>query len=422
MKKFLIPALILLFVGSSLVVALFLVRQRQDQRSKAAPATTLYFNPSSVTKNPGETFSLEIMADTHENTIQAIELHVTVPNSLQVIGIDKSAQSSLPVVLTPGSVTSNTATIILGVQTLQPAKGVISIATLTLKALSAASGAQVVFDTTTQASGYTTVAIPTPDEAGNVISTYQPASVTVLGGNNQASPTSTPTKTPTPTQGTVDTLTPTPTRTSTPTPTVGSGTPTPTQSGTSATPTKTPTPTTGNIGGPNGTYTPTPTKTPTPTTQPGSSTTSTPTPTRTSGSSTSTPTPTQTTVGAQTVVEDRNNVVWYPTNGATFNTGKPKIYGKAKPNSKVIITIRSEPQTATVETDANGNWSFTPSETLEAGSHTLIASAVDANGNPTTTTVNFTVKLPVTAETTPTIFMATIGFLLLLLGLKKLAF
>jgi hypothetical protein len=409
MKKFIIPGIILVFIVVALGITLYLVRQRQEQRTKATPSTTVYFTPSSLTKSVGDIFSIDVMVNTGENTITAAELHVNFPSNFQGISFEKSTTNTfLRSELVAGAIGNGTASITLGSGAqMSNAKGISSIATLKLKVLSPSSTPlQITIDESSQISGYTNVSSLMPDETGNLISVRQPATITIAGGSNSATATPTPTQsaqatsTPTPTQPAGATATPT----KTPTPTLGgtgnatnpTSTPTPTQpAGATATPTKTPTPTLGGTG--NATN---PTSTPTPTRQ----------------GATSTPSPTTT-----TSVTNPGSIVSNLTNGQTVTTSKPVIKGKAAPNSKVIITIQSEVQTINATTDASGNFSVTPTTALEAGQHTLIVSATNTSGKAVTETITFNVGLPTTASFMPTILMITAGILLLTVGFAKLA-
>lgn len=128
-----------------------------------------------------------------------------------------------------------------------------------------------------------------------------------------------PTPTPTATSTPIPTSTPTPTPTNTPTPTPTSSTPLPTA-------------------------TPTPTNTPTPSVSPTSTVTPTP-----GISVTSTPTPIVSPTSAQAAVTGH---LFSDTNqNGTQDPGEPNLPG-------ITITVTSNGQTFTTETDANGNYSI----------------------------------------------------------------
>lgn len=63
----------------------------------------------------------------------------------------------------------------------------------------------------------------------------------------------------------------------------------------------------------------------------------------------------------------------------------PAIRGKAQPGSTVTVTIYSEPVTGIVTSDANGNWTYTPTSPLAAGPHNIVASAQDPTTGATET-------------------------------------
>lgn len=85
-------------------------------------------------------------------------------------------------------------------------------------------------------------------------------------------------------------------------------------------------------------------------------------------------------------------VVSSPTSNETISDQTPAFEGKAKPNSTVTITIHSTQSiTAKVTTDANGNWTYTPTTKLASGSHTITISATDSNGILKTITQTFSV-------------------------------
>ncbi|OGG24206.1 hypothetical protein A3A79_03390 [Candidatus Gottesmanbacteria bacterium RIFCSPLOWO2_01_FULL_43_11b] len=107
----------------------------------------------------------------------------------------------------------------------------------------------------------------------------------------------------------------------------------------------------------------------------------------------------------------------------------PTITGKAPPGSTVTLVIRSNPVTVTVTADANGNWSYTPTIPLVDGTHSVVASAIDpVSGQTQTSSTSFIVAAgggneastdsatPVAGTVETTIFLLSLGFLLLLSG------
>lgn len=71
--------------------------------------------------------------------------------------------------------------------------------------------------------------------------------------------------------------------------------------------------------------------------------------------------------------------------GEQINTTKPALQGTAPAKTKLTIEVHSDPvYKGSVTTDANGNWSFTPSGDLSPGDHTITVSYKDANGKTVT--------------------------------------
>lgn len=368
MKKFILPVAILIFILLALGVTLFLVKQRQDIQKKAAPATTLSFSPAVVTKNVGDTFTLNVMMDTSVNPVSAAELHINYP-SATLQGISIAPGTMLSKVITPPQPTigNGTATIILGAESAtSPASGQGVLAVVTFKVLQASVfPIKVSLDPASQVGAY--------GDRGNVISSMQDATITI-GSAVTATPTVT--------------LTPVVTVTSSPAVT---RTPTPTEMDQQEETTQTPTPTTADE-------------------ENQEASTPTPTPTDAQAEETSETTSTFTNTSEQELT------LTNPGEGQIITNSKPIIKGKAKPGTKIVITVRSEEQTITVFADENGNWQATPPQALENGEHTIIA---QADGDQVST--DFTVGLPETATLTPTILMIFMGMLLLVFGIVKLA-
>ncbi|MBI2590659.1 MAG: hypothetical protein HYW33_02135 [Candidatus Blackburnbacteria bacterium] len=233
-----IIVLVLLIVG--LVVGMLLVKQQQDLRKNAAPATTLSVLPPTKTANVGEEVSLTIQMSTGTNTATGAELHVTFDPQKLTLKDFTPLTEMLPVVFVSPQInnTTGTANITLSAQPANPPQGQGGLATL--KFIAKAPGvATVNFAPQTLVAGI--------GEGTNVLASQNSASITVLAPatavlptgttpipSAAATPTTSPAVTPTgnPVGGTA--TTPTPTRRptlSTPTPTfttnVASGSTTP---------------------------------------------------------------------------------------------------------------------------------------------------------------------------------------------------
>ncbi|MCX6793771.1 MAG: Ig-like domain-containing protein [Candidatus Gottesmanbacteria bacterium] len=207
-----------------LPVVVWLVGQQQNIQSNAAPATTLYFNASTLSKQQGNTFSLDVTVDTGSNSIRVADFVVnTDPTKIKITGITQGA--FLTNVVVPGAYTDSKATMVLAAPTTSPANGIGVLATVTFQVVAAEGTSQITL-TGSKATAR--------DETRNVITGTTPATVTInssgITPTATATPIPTPTLTPTATPAGQSplggaTLTPTPTPASTSTPT-----PTPTQS------------------------------------------------------------------------------------------------------------------------------------------------------------------------------------------------
>lgn len=84
---------------------------------------------------------------------------------------------------------------------------------------------------------------------------------------------------------------------------------------------------------------------------------------------------------AQTSASPSAVVITSLTENENVTTQTPLIQGKGVPGSTITITIHSDSQqTATVQVDANGNWSYVPTTPLDPGPHNIQAMTT----NPTT--------------------------------------
>ncbi len=70
--------------------------------------------------------------------------------------------------------------------------------------------------------------------------------------------------------------------------------------------------------------------------------------------------------------------------GHYYYTGhRPTFTGIASANSKVVVTIQSDPITCTTTADGNGNWSCTPTTDIPNGDHTVTIQSVGTDGQYT---------------------------------------
>ena len=137
-------------------------------------------------------------------------------------------------------------------------------------------------------------------------------------------------------------------------------------------------------------------------------------------------TPTQAATGSAT---SSAVLITSPISNQSVATQQPTIQGKAPAGSTVTIAVYSTQQiTATVVADANGNWSYTIPQALEAGPHTVVVAAQNpSSGQTETATIGFVVSngtengasgsaIPVTGSVEPTFILLGLGILLLLGG------
>jgi hypothetical protein len=113
---------------------------------------------------------------------------------------------------------------------------------------------------------------------------------------------------------------------------------------------------------------------------------------------------------------------------------QPLIKGTAAPGSTITVTIYSEPITGLATADANGNWTYTPPNSLAAGPHNIVASAQDPlTGATQTTTSTFIVAgaggesatesgTPIAGNFTITLLVLLSGAVLLVSGMAIFVF
>jgi hypothetical protein len=251
-QKYLPHVLSVFILAGALIAGLVLVRQPQEIREKAAPATSLSFSPGTQSVAVGSNFTTTVVMNTGTNQVTGVDISLTFnPSSLSITSVTQGAGISVFDSTIRNTIDNTAGKILYSSYVLDKTKAVLgtNLVVLTIsgqvKAGTTAGSYPIAFASDTSIAGV--------GEGQNVLTSKVDGSITAF--------VPTPTFTPTPS------FTITPTFTSTPSPTK-----TPTPSFTSTpTPTKTPTPTFTST--PIPTATPTATKTPTPTF------TSTPTPT-----------------------------------------------------------------------------------------------------------------------------------------------
>jgi len=186
---------LLIFVGIILLVSIpilvFFVGQRQELRNKAAPATTLSITPNTASAAVEDTIIWKILINTGENRVASVKISLIFDQTrFEAQSITNSTLA--PRILNQGTVGAGTATITVAAEsTAKPINGQGEIAILRLKALSgSASPVTVQFAPDTFVAGI-------GEETVNVLTSSQPGSITITGGNDlTAAPTDSTIPTP----------------------------------------------------------------------------------------------------------------------------------------------------------------------------------------------------------------------------------
>lgn len=235
---------------ASIVAGILLVKNNQDIRERAAPATSLSIKPTTQTKDKMQDFNLQVVMDTGVNKVTGLDLDITFdPNAFSVTSITKGADVANFSQEIRNNIDNTMGKITYSAFTLDSAKAVTGSNIIVLNILgkvkdtATAQTYKFQFSQTTAVSG--------SGEGQNVLTLASPANVTVRAAAGETpgmtstpmtsgtvKPTATPmkTKTPTPMAQATPTKTPTPlaqvTATPSPTPTMAAlatESPTPTQ-------------------------------------------------------------------------------------------------------------------------------------------------------------------------------------------------
>lgn len=173
-----IIALFLILVG--LGAGLYLMRQQQDLREKAAPATTISLVKPTKTILVDENFDVTVEVDTSTNVLSGAVLEINFDKEKLTLA-SFSPSTLLPVELAKAQInnTAGSATISLGAQPANPPQGKGTIATLKFEA-KAAGNAAITFGPNTKAAG--------TNEAANVIIAKNPTTISILAVGGAVSP------------------------------------------------------------------------------------------------------------------------------------------------------------------------------------------------------------------------------------------
>lgn len=197
MKKIiLIIAFLLILIA--IPVTLLVVRQRQDIRQKAVPASTIYVDPPTKSVNVGETFTVDVIIETNQNKVGAAEIKAVYnTNYIEAKSIQKG--DFLPSVLVEGIVGNGSATITVANDRNNPAQangvsGTGTVALITFEAKQATGDTP----TTIQLSDSEASTADPEDFGKNIIISYQNGEVTVTDSGSNPSPTPSPQTSPSP--------------------------------------------------------------------------------------------------------------------------------------------------------------------------------------------------------------------------------
>ena len=102
------------------------------------------------------------------------------------------------------------------------------------------------------------------------------------------------------------------------------------------------------------------------------------------------------------VFDDVGAVTGFLKSGDTTDDTQPKISGTAEAGSTVEL-YDGATKLGTAQTDASGNWTFTPTSDLADGAHAITAKAIDAAGNISPTSNEFDFTVLTGAPSVPTI-------------------
>lgn len=218
---FSIIGMVVLFGG--IIAGSLLVKRNQDFRERAAPATVLRLTSTSQSVAPGESFNLDVLMDTGENSATGVDVIVNFDaNNFSVSSVQKGAGISNLSNELRNNYDNNTGTVTYSAYTLDSSSAVngsgIAVLRITLlaKDTSTAGSYPFTFGNATAVAG--------TGEGQNVLIDTVPVSVAITsggvgGGGDQQTVQQTATPTPTSSSDTQNQSTATPTSASSPTPT-----------------------------------------------------------------------------------------------------------------------------------------------------------------------------------------------------------
>lgn len=202
---------LLVLVGIPLTV--YYVKQQQDLQSQAKPTTVVAFEPATKTASIGQDFNIDIVLTPNENAVTFVKLKLLFdPTKVNIQAILPNT-TKFPLVLETPKITTGSATMTLGIgaQPLNAIQAKTTVATVTVRPLSATTAPTILSFDPSQTQ---ILSLADADEpAENVLSQTTPASITISSSGSIAPPTPTINPgIPTPTTTATGAATPTPTR------------------------------------------------------------------------------------------------------------------------------------------------------------------------------------------------------------------
>ncbi len=374
----------MLVLVSAIPLFIFISKQRQELRQKAAPATSLTVKPATETVKIGDTFVKTIDIDTGANVVSAAKVEVSFDKTkLKATKIE--AGTFITEILGEGTITEDKASITLGSGAGKQKAGSGPLVKVTFEALAVGENIRMTLGPATKVAGI--------DETTDVLTTKGVyGAVTVTSDTLELTPTPTPEGGETPTEAPTLAPTATPTPLPTPTPDAGGSSDSSSQDGSS------------DASGGNNT---------------GSTIDNRLSDNGTSGNNESGPLGN---IGGSQGAGAGGSyefVLTNPPKGAVVKTQTPVIKGKAKPGSTITYTIYSDPITGVVTADANGNFEITPESPLADASHNITLTEESIDGTSRTLASNFIVQTkapPVSGNVKPIVIIGAVAIGLILLG------
>ena len=206
-KKKLIVGVFLLLVLISIPLTLSIVAKPQDNRSHASSSTTLLFLPVSsvdapITKNVGDTFSVDMMLDPGTNLATFVKYQVNYdPTKVQLVSANPVTLNSVIFSSVEGPVQSSGSiaqSVSIGSDPTKAISQITKVVSLNFQAIGPTNGTPTTISYGTASQVLS--AGPSDQASQNVLATTIPATIVINGtANTTPSPSSAPILTPQPT-------------------------------------------------------------------------------------------------------------------------------------------------------------------------------------------------------------------------------